>query len=136
MARSKPCSYYKLDAMLLNEVQKLAKAHAADQAEIARLRSQVAEQAKQVQEQQAATKQLLAQVSAIQIRLARGRQARLHSRLARTATQQPTKLEVAGTVVGTYPARTQPVKLASDGTNILVAGLASGGTVTKIPATK
>ena len=33
--------YYKLDAMLLNEVQKLAKAHAADQAEIARLQSQV-----------------------------------------------------------------------------------------------
>jgi len=60
--------YYKLDAMLLNEIQKLAKehtadqaemqklgeAHAADQAENAKLESQVAEQRKQAQEQQAA----------------------------------------------------------------------------------
>ena len=44
--------YYKLDAMLLNEIQKLAKAHAADQAEIARLQSQVAAQLKQGREQQ------------------------------------------------------------------------------------
>ena len=47
--------YYKLDAMLLNEVQKLAKAHAADQSRIAelqaqteKLQSQVAEQQKQI----------------------------------------------------------------------------------------
>jgi hypothetical protein len=47
--------YYKLDAMLLNEVQKLAKARAADQSRIAdlqaqteRLQSQVAEQQKQI----------------------------------------------------------------------------------------
>jgi transposase len=61
--------YYKLDAMLLNEVQKLATTHLADQAEIARLQSQVAEQGKQVQEQRAAMKQVLAQVSGIQVRL-------------------------------------------------------------------
>jgi hypothetical protein len=94
--------YYKLDAMLLNEIQKLAKehtadlsemqklseAHAADQAEIARLQSQVAEQAKQGQEQQAAMTQLLAQVHGIQLSLASGRPAhtgRPHSRVARTA---------------------------------------------------
>ncbi len=35
--------YYKLDAMLLNEVQELARAHAADLAEIERLKSQVTE---------------------------------------------------------------------------------------------
>ncbi len=57
--------YYKLDSMLLNEVQKLAKAHAAGQAEIAQLQSQVAEQRKQGQEQQAAMRQLLAQVRSI-----------------------------------------------------------------------
>ncbi len=54
--------YYKLDAMLLNEIQKLAKAHAADQAEIAELRSQG-------QEQQAAMRQLLTQVRVIQATL-------------------------------------------------------------------
>jgi Chaperone of endosialidase/Collagen triple helix repeat (20 copies) len=127
--------YYKLDAMLLNEVQKLAKAHAADQAEITKLQSQVAEQAKQVQQQQAAMKQLLAQVSGIQVRLARGRSARLHSRLARTATQQPTKHEVAGTVVGTHPVGAHPFEPASDGANLLAANAVTN-TVTNIGGTK
>src|SRR5213079_299124 len=58
--------YYKLDAMLLNEVQKLARLHTADQAQIAKLQSQIAEQRKQAQQQEAATKQLLAQVRVIQ----------------------------------------------------------------------
>jgi len=40
--------YYKLDAMLLNEVQKLGKAHAADRAEIDKLQSQVAEHQTQI----------------------------------------------------------------------------------------
>ncbi len=61
--------YYKLDAMLLNEIQKLAKAHAADQAEIPELKSQVADQLKQGQEQQAAMRQLLDQVRVIQAAL-------------------------------------------------------------------
>jgi trimeric autotransporter adhesin len=98
--------YYKLDAMLLNEIQKLAKehtvdqaeeqklaeAHATDQAEIARLQSQVAEQAKQGQEQQAAMTQLLAQVHGIQLSLASGRpqSGRRHSRVARTAARRST----------------------------------------------
>ena len=77
--------YYKLDAMLLNEVQKLAKAHAADQAEIARLQSQVAEQAKLAQAQQAAMKQMLAQVHGIQQALASDRAARPDSQVARAA---------------------------------------------------
>jgi len=59
--------YYKLDAMLLNEVQKLAKAHAADEAEIAKLQSQLAEQRKGAQEQQAELSQLLAQVRRLEM---------------------------------------------------------------------
>jgi hypothetical protein len=84
--------YYKLDAMLLNEIQKLAKEHIADQAEIARLQSQVTGQAKQVQEQQAAMTQLLAQVHGIQLSLASGRPAHSgrHPRVARTAAHHPT----------------------------------------------
>jgi hypothetical protein len=57
--------YYKLDAMLVNEVQKLAKLHVDDQAEITKLQSEVAWQRKQAQGQQAAMKQLQAQVRAI-----------------------------------------------------------------------
>ena len=83
--------YYKLDAMLLNEVQKLAKEHTADQAEIARLESQVAEEAKQGQEQQAAMKQLLAQVHGIQIAMAKGRPAHRHSQVVRAAAHHPAK---------------------------------------------
>jgi hypothetical protein len=83
--------YYKLDAMLLNEVQKLSKAHAADQAEIARLESQVAEQAKQSQEQRAAMKQLLAQVHGIQVSLASGRPAHANSKVTRTAAHHAAK---------------------------------------------
>lgn len=97
--------YYKLDAMLLNEVQKLSKAHAADQAEIARLQSQVAEQGKQGQEQQAAMTQLLAQVRGIRVMLASSRSIHsgsAHSRVTRTAarhantqaTQAATQTEV------------------------------------------
>lgn len=51
--------YYKLDAMLLNELQKLAKAHAADQADLAQLQLQIAELRRQGEEQQAAIRQLL-----------------------------------------------------------------------------
>jgi hypothetical protein len=51
--------YYKLDVMLLNEVQKLTAAHKADELEVAKLRSQIAEQ-------QAAMKQVLAQVRMLQ----------------------------------------------------------------------
>ena len=96
--------YYKLDAMLLNELQKQAKAHAADQERIAqleaqteKLQSQVAEQRKQGQEQQAAMKQLLAQMHGIQVRLASSRSASLgrpHRRVARTAGHKATKHEV------------------------------------------
>jgi hypothetical protein len=85
--------YSKLSSLLLNEVQKLAKEHTADQAKIARLQSQVAEQAKQGQEQQAAMTQLLAQVHGIQLSLASGRPAqsgRRHSRVARTAAHHST----------------------------------------------
>jgi len=76
--------YYKLDAMLLNEVQKLAKEHAADQkqiaelkqahdsdrVEIAAIKSQVAEERKERQGQQAELSRVLAQVRVIQVRLA------------------------------------------------------------------
>lgn len=96
--------YYKLDAMLLNEIQKLSRAHTADQAEmqklseahatdqaaIARLQSQVAEQG---QEQQAAMTQLLAKVHGIQLSLASGRSThsgRPHPRVARTAAHRST----------------------------------------------
>jgi len=92
--RIETVQYYKLDAMLLNEVQKLSKAHAADQAEIARLESQVAEQAKQGQEQQAAMKQLLAQVKGIQVALASTRTARRHSQVARAAARHSVRPEV------------------------------------------
>lgn len=57
--------YYKLDAMLLNEVQKLAKQHAADQAAIANLQAEIAEQRKKTQEQDAAMKQLESQFRVI-----------------------------------------------------------------------
>src|ERR1700731_56966 len=67
--------YYKLDAMLLNEMQKLAKEHADDQAEIAKLRSEVAEQRQQAQEQQATMKQLQDQLRVIRVALAHGRSA-------------------------------------------------------------
>ena len=83
--------YYKLDAMLLNEVQKLAKEHTVDQAEIARLESQVAEQAKQGQEQQAAMKQLLAQVHGIQVAMAKGSSAHARSQVVQAAAHHPAK---------------------------------------------
>lgn len=67
--------YYKLDAMLLNEVQKLAKQHATDQGEIAQLRSQIAEQ-------QSAMEQLQAQVRVIRAALAGGGSADGEHRLA------------------------------------------------------
>jgi hypothetical protein len=67
--------YYKLDAMLLNEVQKLAKQHAADQAEIAKLQVQA-------QEQLAAMEQLQAQVRVIREALAGGGSADGEQRLA------------------------------------------------------
>jgi hypothetical protein len=61
-----------LDAMLLNEVQKLARLHAADQAKIAELQSEIAEHRKQAQEQKATMKRLLDEVSVIQATLASG----------------------------------------------------------------
>ena len=67
--------YYKLDAMLLNEVQKLAKLHAADQAESAKLPSEIAQQRQEAQAQQAAIKDLREQMQALQITLAQGRSA-------------------------------------------------------------
>ncbi|MGO9270578.1 MAG: tail fiber domain-containing protein [Terriglobia bacterium] len=63
------------------------------QAEIERLKSEVAEQRKQTEQQQAAMKQLLAHVHGIQVTLAGGRSARPHRRVARTA-HQATKPEV------------------------------------------
>jgi hypothetical protein len=86
--------YYKLDAMLLNEVQKLSQANAADQAEIATLQLQVAEQRKQEQEQQAAIKQLLAQVHSIQATVASGRSARPRTRMTSAAAKKTSKLKV------------------------------------------
>jgi hypothetical protein len=83
--------YYKLDAMLLNEVQKLDKAHAADQAEIARLQSQVAEQAKQGLEQQAAMKQLLTQVHGLETSLASSQLVRPRSQVARAIAHHSAK---------------------------------------------
>jgi len=73
--------YYKLDAMLLNEVQKLAKAHTTDQAEIAALRSQIAEQQKRAQKQNAAIRQLQAEVGVVQIALASDRSAHVNKSL-------------------------------------------------------
>ncbi len=64
--------YYNLDAMLLNEVQKLAKQHAADQREIAKLQSEIADQGKRVETQQAAMKRLEAWVRVIQLTFAHG----------------------------------------------------------------
>ena len=87
--------YYKLDAMLLNEVQKLDKLHASDQAEIVQLQSQIAEERKQAKEQLAAMRQLLNQVHSIQVALGSNRSARLHHRVARAAAHKATKLEVA-----------------------------------------
>jgi len=87
--------YYKLDAMLLNEVQKLDKLHAADQAEIAQLQSQIAEQRKQGKEQLAAMRQLLNQVHSIQVALEINRSARPHPRVARAAAHKATEPEVA-----------------------------------------
>jgi hypothetical protein len=83
--------YYKLDAMLLNEVQKLSQANATDQAEIATLRVQVAEQLKQGREQQAAIKQLMAQVHGIQATVANSRSARSRARVANTAAKKMQK---------------------------------------------
>jgi uncharacterized coiled-coil protein SlyX len=80
--------YYKLDAMLLNEIQKLAKAHVADQAEIAELQSQIAEQKKLGEEQQAAMKQLLSQVGMIQAALSPGGSTYPGQRLAANVTEQ------------------------------------------------
>ena len=60
----------------------------AQQAEIERLKSEVAEQRKQTERQQAAMKQLLAQVHGIQVTLAGGRSARPHRRVAGTAAHQ------------------------------------------------
>ena len=68
-------------------MQKLAKLHAADQAEIARLQAQIAEQRKQAQEQQAAVEQLQAQVSMVQVALVRGRSAHGNQRLAAVAAR-------------------------------------------------
>lgn len=62
--------YYKLDAMLLNEVQKLAKVHAEDSDQIARLEAQVAELRQQDKMQQGELAQLRAQIQGIQAALA------------------------------------------------------------------
>jgi uncharacterized coiled-coil protein SlyX len=97
--------YYKLDAMLLNEVQKLAKAHAADQAEIAQLQSQIAEQRKQGKKQQAAMRQLLSQVHGIQMTLASSRSARPHRRVARVAAHKATGPEAAAALPSLGPLR-------------------------------
>jgi hypothetical protein len=80
--------YYKLDAMLLNEVQKLSRANTEDQAQIAVLRSQVAEQLKQGQEQLAAIKQLSSQVQTLRATVARGRSAKRHARVASTSAKK------------------------------------------------
>lgn len=63
--------YYMLDAMLLNEIQKLAKQHAADQKEISKLQ----EQMRQVQEQQAAMKQLQDEIRVVKLTLAQSQPA-------------------------------------------------------------
>ena len=83
--------YYKLDAMLLNEVQKLSRANAADQAEIATLQLQVAEQLKQGREQQAAIRQLMAQVHGIQATVANSRSAHHRARVANAAAKKMQK---------------------------------------------
>jgi hypothetical protein len=87
--------YYKLDAMLVNEVQKLDKLHTSDQAEIVQLQSQIAEERKQAKEQLAAMTQLLSQVHSIQVALGSSRSARLHHRVARAAAHKATEPEVA-----------------------------------------
>ena len=80
--------YYKLDAMLLNEVQKLSRAHAADQTEIAELRVQVAEQLKQGREQQAVLTELMAQVHGIQATVSNSRSTHSRARVASAATKK------------------------------------------------
>lgn len=67
--------YYKLDAMLLNEIQKLAKQHAADQKEISKLQEQMQNQQRQVQEQQAAMKQLQDEIRVVKLTLAQSQPA-------------------------------------------------------------
>jgi len=88
--------YYKLDAMLLNEIQKLSKAKAADQTEMEKLaRANAADEAeianlkKQSQEQQAAIKQLLAQVQSIQQTVAKSGNAQPRQHAANTTTKTP-----------------------------------------------
>jgi hypothetical protein len=87
--------YYKLDAMLLNEVQKLDKLHTSDQAEIVQLQSQIVEERKQAKEQLAAMRQLLNQVHSIQVILGSSRSARPHPRVAKAAAHKATEPEIA-----------------------------------------
>ncbi|MFZ0230651.1 MAG: tail fiber domain-containing protein, partial [Mycobacterium sp.] len=82
--------YYKLDAMLLNEVQKLSKANTEGEAEIATLRTEVAEQLKQGQEQRTAIKQLLSRVQTLQASVASGRSAKRSAKVASTAAKKKT----------------------------------------------
>lgn len=80
--------YYKLDAMLLNEVQKLAKLHAADQAEIVKLQSEIALQGQRVREQ---LKQLGEQMRTLRMTLAQGRSADRNEQVAAGLAPDPTK---------------------------------------------
>jgi hypothetical protein len=73
---------------LRNEMQKLSRDNAADQTEIAKLRSQVAEQLKQGREQQAALRQLVVQVQTLRATVARGRSANRHARVASASAKK------------------------------------------------
>ncbi|HZT32016.1 MAG TPA: tail fiber domain-containing protein [Bryobacteraceae bacterium] len=77
--------YYKLDAMLLNEVQKLAKAHAADQEHIVKLQSQITEQRKQIEARDQNTQSEMA---------------RLRAEVGRLAAMVGAKGNLAATAVG------------------------------------
>lgn len=61
--------YYKLDAMLLNEMQKLAKEHSVDREEISKLQDQIQEQQKQAWDLEASMKKLLDQVQLLKAML-------------------------------------------------------------------
>jgi hypothetical protein len=88
-AQVESVQYYKLDAMLLNEVQKLVKAHAADQRHIADLTKSQAEQAKTHAADRAEMEQLKSQIEEQQKQIAARNRDRddEHSELTRLRTE-------------------------------------------------
>jgi hypothetical protein len=107
--------YYKLDAMLLNEVQKLSRANTEDQAQIAVLRSQVVEQLKQGQEQLAAIKQLSSQVQTLRATVARGRSAKRHARVASASAKKKPQATATHPLVASLSSETGGAPVVENG---------------------